>query len=102
MTDARAFHGAETYFVTGNLQTLGTSVPYSSSSAEIALSEAMMGYWSQLAATGDPNGTGAPHWTPYDENNEDVPQLDDTIANMPGGYRNALMRFLSTLPTRGF
>ena len=45
VTDARAFHGAETYFVTGSLQSLGTSMTYSPSSAELALSEAMMGYW---------------------------------------------------------
>ena len=102
VTDARAFHGAETYFVTGSLQSLGTSMTYSPSSAELALSEAMMGYWSQFAATGDPNGSGAPQWTPYDESSGDILQLDDTIASMPGGYRIAQMKFLSTLPIRGF
>jgi para-nitrobenzyl esterase len=102
VTDARAFHGAETYFVTGSLQSLGTSMTYSPSSAELALSESMMGYWSQFAATGDPNGSGAPQWTPYEESSGDILQLDDTIASMPGGYRIAQMKFLSTLPIRGF
>jgi carboxylesterase type B len=88
--------------VTGSLQSLGTSMTHSPSSAELALSEAMMGYWSQFVATGDPNGSGAPQWTPYDESSGDILQLDDTIASMPGGYRIAQMKFLSTLPIRGF
>ena len=70
--------------------------------AELALSEAMMGYWLQFAATGDPNGSGALQWTPYHESSGDILQLDDTIASMPGGYRIAQMKFLSTLPIRGF
>jgi len=94
--------GTDNSGVTGSLQSLGTSMTYSPSSAELALSESMMGYWSQFAATGDPNGSGAPQWTPYDESSGDILQLDDTIASMPGGYRIAQMKFLSTLPIRGF
>ena len=102
LTQARAFHGAETYFLTGSFQTLGTSVTYSPSSAELALSEDMMGYWTRLVATGDPNGATAVRWLPYDNANGDLLQLDDDIATMPGGYRNAQCDFLSTLPTHGF
>jgi para-nitrobenzyl esterase len=29
------------------------------------LSEEMMGYWTRLAKTGDPNGEGAYQWPPY-------------------------------------
>jgi para-nitrobenzyl esterase len=45
---------------------------------------------------------GAPQWTPYDKSSGDILQLDDTIASMPGGYRIAQMKFLTTLPIRGF
>ena len=31
-----------------------------------ALGEAMAGYWTRFAATGDPNGEGAPEWPEYD------------------------------------
>jgi para-nitrobenzyl esterase len=102
LTAARAFHGAETFFITGNFQTLGTSVVYSPSSAEIALSNEMMGYWVRLAATGDPNGSSAVPWLPYDVASENILQLDDNIMILAGGYRNPQCDFLSTLPTRGF
>jgi len=102
LTAARAFHGAETFLITGNFQTLGTSVIYSPSSTEIALSNEMMGYWARLAATGDPNGSSAVPWLPYDVASENILQLDDNIVPLAGGYRNAQCDFLSTLPTRGF
>jgi para-nitrobenzyl esterase len=102
LTAARAFHGAETFFITGNFQTLGTSVIYSPSDAEIALSNDMMGYWVRLAATGDPNGSGAVPWLPYAAAGENILQLDDNIVTLAGGYRNAQCDFLTTLPTRGF
>jgi para-nitrobenzyl esterase len=102
LTAARAFHGAETFFITGNFQSLGTSVIYSPNDAEIALSNDMMGYWVRLAASGDPNGSGAVPWLPYDVGSEDILQLDDNIVTLTGGYRNAQCDFLTTLPTHGF
>ncbi len=92
-----AFHSAELAFVSGNLQTLSTGTPYSPTSAETALAEQMMNYWARFAATGDPNGSGAVQWLPYD-GAENILQLDDGIANLAGGYRNPQCDFLSTLP----
>jgi para-nitrobenzyl esterase len=94
----RAFHSAELAFVSGNLQTVSTGTPYSPSSAETALANQMMDYWARFAATGDPNGSGAPaQWLPYDAG-ENMLQLDDMVVNMAGGYRNPQCDFLSTLP----
>ncbi len=39
---------------------------------------------------------------PADESSGDMLQLDATIASMTGCYRIAQMKFLSTLPIRGF
>jgi para-nitrobenzyl esterase len=94
-----AFHSAELAFVSGNLQTLSTGTPYSPSAAETALAEQMMNYWARFAATGDPNGSGAVQWLAYD-GAETILQLDDSIVNLAGGYRNAQCNFLSTLPIR--
>jgi para-nitrobenzyl esterase len=94
-----AFHSAELNFVSGNLQTLTAGIPYSPSAAEATLANEMMGYWARFAATGDPNGSGAAQWLPYDAG-ENILQLDDSIVTLAGGYRNAQCDFLSTLPIR--
>ncbi len=95
----RAFHVAELPFVSGNLETGALVNPYSPSGAEIALSNEMMDYWARFAATGDPNGASAAQWLPYDAG-ENILQLDDSIVNLAGGYRNPQCDFLSTLPIR--
>jgi para-nitrobenzyl esterase len=94
-----AFHSAELPFVSGNLQTLTAGISYSPSAAETTLANEMMGYWARFAATGDPNGSGAAQWLPYDAG-ENILQLDDSIVTLAGGYRNAQCDFLSTLPIR--
>jgi carboxylesterase type B len=67
LREERAFHTAELPFVSGNLETRVLVNPYSPSSAEIALSNAIMDYWARFAATSDPNGSGAvAQWLPYD------------------------------------
>jgi len=102
LSAARAFHGAETFFVTGNFQSLGTSVTYLPSSAELALSNAMMEYWVALATSGDPNGSGAVPWLPYNAASENIQLLNDDITTLAGGYRNPQCDFLTSLITRGF
>ena len=72
-------------------------VPYTPSAAEVTLSNETMDYWARFAATGDPNGGGAVQWLPYDAA-ENILRLDDTIANLPGGYRNPECDYLSTVP----
>jgi len=94
----RAFHTAEIYFVSGNFHKVYyTEVLYTPTAAETILSNEMMDYWARFAATGDPNGAGATTWLRYDAN-ENILRLDNTIANLPGGYRNTHCDYLSTVP----
>lgn len=41
-----------------------------------ALGDAMAGYWTRFAATGDPNGDGAPEWPEYDAESDTWMVLD--------------------------
>jgi len=97
----RAFHTAELNFVSGNFHLVSyAGVPYTPSPAEVTLSNEIMDYWARFAATGDPNdrnGGGATTWLRYDAA-ENIIRLDDTIANLPGGYRNPECDYLSAVP----
>ena len=57
-----AHHAAELPYVFGTLDAAPDS-PWTA--ADRAVSAAMMGYWTQFAATGDPNGGGRPAWPAY-------------------------------------
>lgn len=71
-----AFHGYELLFVFDHVTASG----YTPSAGETALASAIGGYWSRLAAGGDPNGEGAVAWPLYDATKDSFLQLDDTIA----------------------
>src|SRR5262249_10185500 len=58
-----AFHGSEIDFVMGTLRDRKTGA---APAEEVALSDAMLGYWSRFAKAGDPNGAAAPAWPGYD------------------------------------
>jgi para-nitrobenzyl esterase len=70
-----AYHGSEIGYVFGTkLSWLPTSP------ADERLSQTMMGYWTRFAATGDPNGAGAPMWPALDGAREAYLELGDTVA----------------------
>ena len=57
-----AFHTAELPFVFGNgLYEFDATLPGDAQ----PLVDEMQGYWTRFAATGDPNGAGAPEWPAY-------------------------------------
>lgn len=58
---AGAFHAAEISFVHGSSNPILPLSP-----ADLILSATMMGYWTQFAKTGDPNGGNRPQWEPFD------------------------------------
>jgi para-nitrobenzyl esterase len=82
-----AFHGIEIPYVMGNValfSSLGVIVQ-----TDYDLSEMIMGYWTRFAATGDPNGGGAPEWPKYDAASDQHLELGDEIRPGAGLYRTA-------------
>lgn len=75
-----AWHGLELAFVFRDLGAAG----YSPSAAETGLADAIDGYWSRLAATGDPNGAGATDWPRYEAATDPYLALDDTVQSANG------------------
>ncbi|WP_409574761.1 carboxylesterase family protein [Sphingopyxis sp. PET50] len=57
-TDKGAPHGADVYFVFGNLEDL--KVP--ASDEDRAMAKLIGDYWVAFARSGDPNGAGRPAW----------------------------------------
>jgi len=88
---AGAWHGQELLPLFRHMQIAG----YTPSAGEAALSDAMDGYWSRLAAGGDPNGAGAPAWPLYDAASDATVLLDDT-AQAGGPIRAAQCDFWDT------
>jgi para-nitrobenzyl esterase len=72
-----AFHGAEIPYVFGNL--VERQVPglgrIGVDARDTELSEQVIGYWARFAATGDPNGGGAPSWPKVDDRRTPVLEL---------------------------
>jgi para-nitrobenzyl esterase len=71
-----AYHGLELPFVFRTLTDVPGFVP---SQLELGLADAMGGYWSRLAASGDPNGAGAVSWPSYEVASDPVIQLDGVV-----------------------
>ena len=72
-----AFHSDDIEYVFGTLDTRpgGTVRP-----EDRKLSEQMMGYWTNFAKTGNPNGPGLPLWPKYGKSDELI-HLDSTITS---------------------
>jgi para-nitrobenzyl esterase len=77
---AGAWHGQELLPLFRHLAIAG----YTPSAGELALSDAMDGYWSRFAAAGDPNGAGAATWPLYDATTDAVLLLDDAPQSSAG------------------
>ena len=75
-----AWHGLEVTFLFGALRIAG----YVPSAAEEKLSADMIGYWSRLAKTRDPNGGNAAPWPLYDATSDSHLVLDDPITSSTG------------------
>ena len=81
-----AFHGIEITYVFGNADQVPQVTP---SEEDVALSEAMMAYWVNFAATGDPNGEGMPEWPAYSSETDRYQSLGAAISTESGYYPDA-------------
>jgi len=93
-----AFHTSELFFVFG---TIGLLTGGRVNAEDRALSGAIMGYWGRFAATGDPNGVGAPAWPRYAAAPDPYLELRTPIIS-GAGYRTARCDAIARiLPGRG-
>ena len=82
-TGMGATHTAELPYLFGNLQFAARQGRLSTLElADRRLSQSMMRYWAQFAATGDPNGDGRPVWPAYGDE-EMLLRLDREITTTP-------------------
>jgi para-nitrobenzyl esterase len=74
-----AFHTSEVPYVFGNLKKLER--PWEA--VDRMLSEHLMGYWTNFAMNGDPNGKSLPHWPAFDAKNPQIQRMDAQTRSMP-------------------
>ncbi len=90
--EAAAFHSDEIEYVFGTLDNRPGAVWRDS---DRILSAQIMGYWTNFAKTGNPNGAGLPHWPAYSEG-ESVLHLDEPITVRPDEDRARYQFLLRT------
>jgi para-nitrobenzyl esterase len=79
-----AFHSDELEYVFGTLNARAGAVWRPE---DQRLSDQIVGYWTNFARSGDPNGAGLPRWPRYDQGKELI-HLDSRIAVGPDTSRS--------------
>ena len=74
-----AYHGAEIPYV---FDTADDWLP--ADGVDRALTDTMLGYWTQFAKTGDPNGAGLPNWPAFDPRRDVHQDLGDEVRTATG------------------
>ncbi len=73
-----ASHAAEIQYIfpSANPSGVGLNLPQTPLNAnQRALSDKMVGYWTEFARNGDPNGNGAPHWPQFERGHQVMQSL---------------------------
>lgn len=95
-----ASHITEIPFVFGTLTPqfiVGSTAP--PTQADRVMSETMMGYWTNFAKHGDPNGPGLPTWSAFDQAGR-VQGIGASVAQMPN-LQEARFKFIGSFRTNG-
>ncbi|MDT7847267.1 carboxylesterase/lipase family protein [Streptomyces justiciae] len=87
---AGAYHGAEHYYLFGNLY--GTDRPWTDADHEIA--DTMSSYLANFLASGNPNGRGLPAWPALRTTKPLAMELGDRFATLPAADSDAKYTFL--------
>ncbi|WP_280900739.1 MULTISPECIES: carboxylesterase/lipase family protein [unclassified Streptomyces] len=87
---AGAYHGAEKYYLFGNLY--GTDRPWTS--ADYTIADITSGYVANFAATGNPNGRGLPPWPALRTPKPLSMELGDHFATLQAADNGAKFTFL--------
>lgn len=93
-----AAHSFEVPYVFGNLSKAGFSAA-DYGPADRALSDLMIGYWTNFAKTGDPNGVGLPRWPNYDEHEKAYARLSSELHDGVEVGRNLRGAICALLPS---
>lgn len=80
-----AFHALEIAYVFGNF-----SWPFAWDDTDHKLSDSIMSYWVNFAATGNPNGEGLLKWPAYSPDTDQALELGDKIAVRPATNKAGL------------
>jgi len=83
-----AHHAAEIPYVFGAVRPT-PETPWSDADRQV--SNLMMSYWTQFAATGNPNREGLPKWPPFDNANDAYLTLAATPKSGTGLHRDAAL-----------
>jgi len=93
-----AFHSDDIEYVFG---TLDTRPEWNVRPEDRKLSDEMMGYWTNFAKTGNPNGEGLPNWPEYGKDNELI-HLNSPITSGPSTVRARYEFLLQGIPPLHF
>ncbi len=77
-TSLGAFHGAEYSYVFGVHDAYMTT-----NETDLELTTTMQKYWTNFAATGNPNGDGVPDWPRFKAPHFEVQELGDSVLTIP-------------------
>ncbi len=77
-TSLGAFHGAEYSYVFGVHDAYMTT-----NETDLELTTTMQKYWTNFAATGNPNGDGVPDWPRFKAPHFEIQELGDSVLTIP-------------------
>ncbi|MEM7079640.1 MAG: carboxylesterase family protein [Pseudomonadota bacterium] len=94
---AGAYHSGDLAFVFGNTRKVGVGWK----PQDHQLAQIMVGYWTNFARSGNPNGDGLPPWPAYDPAAHTTQRLNSNVQTINGAQRARLDLIEAALPLGG-